>query len=433
MLQADRRAASGMSSRCRELPFGGIAIDRTASRCRPRRSQTCLAADAVLLGAIGGPKWSAPQAKVRPEAGLLRLRKELGVYANLRPVSVHPELRSASSLKPEMIEGVDLMFVRELTGGIYFGAKTRDAHAGHRPVHLHGAGDRAHRARRRAHRAHAPPAAAVDRQVQRARDLAAVARGVRARDARRVPRRAARAHAGGLRRDAPDPPAARLRRRRHREHVRRHPDRRGLDAGRLAGAAAVGLARRRHARASTSRSTARRRISPARGSPIPMARSSASRCCCATRSSSSRRRVRSSSRCTARSAMACAHRTSAPPITALRPRVRPATRCSRLSANRGSARQAVVIARRHCEWSDILEPQETVFSHIRLPPWRDGKRQLEWVLPRWRCGSGAATARSRLRIMPSLYSSRLRTVSVAATPGMLRGSTMVLGWRRGLR
>jgi 3-isopropylmalate dehydrogenase len=89
---------------------------------------TCLASDAILLGAIGGPKWSSPQAKVRPESGLLRLRQELGVYANLRPVSVHPELRNASSLKPEIIDGVDLIFVRELTGGIYFGAKTRDAH-----------------------------------------------------------------------------------------------------------------------------------------------------------------------------------------------------------------------------------------------------------------------------------------------------------------
>jgi 3-isopropylmalate dehydrogenase len=80
-----------------------------------------------LLGAIGGPKWSSPDAPVRPESGLLRLRRELGVYANLRPVSVHPALHGASTLKAEVIEGVDLIFVRELTGGIYFGAKTRDA------------------------------------------------------------------------------------------------------------------------------------------------------------------------------------------------------------------------------------------------------------------------------------------------------------------
>jgi 3-isopropylmalate dehydrogenase len=110
-----------------EAPFGGTAIDRFGDPLPATTLESCLKADAVLLGAIGGPKWSAPQAKVRPESGLLRLRQELGVYANLRPVSVHPALRSASSLKPEILEGVDLIFVRELTGGIYFGPKTRDA------------------------------------------------------------------------------------------------------------------------------------------------------------------------------------------------------------------------------------------------------------------------------------------------------------------
>jgi len=109
-------------------PFGGIAIDLHGEPLPAATLATCLASDAILLGAIGGPKWSSSQAKVRPESGLLRLRRELGVYANLRPVSVHPELRNASSLKPEIIDGVDLIFVRELTGGIYFGPKTRDAH-----------------------------------------------------------------------------------------------------------------------------------------------------------------------------------------------------------------------------------------------------------------------------------------------------------------
>ena len=109
------------------MPFGGMAIDQFDDPLPPATLKSCLAADAVLLGAIGGPKWSSPQAKVRPESGLLRLRQELGVYANLRPVAVHPALRNASSLKPELLEGVDLIFVRELTGGIYFGAKTRDA------------------------------------------------------------------------------------------------------------------------------------------------------------------------------------------------------------------------------------------------------------------------------------------------------------------
>ncbi|MHB8814825.1 MAG: 3-isopropylmalate dehydrogenase [Steroidobacteraceae bacterium] len=110
-----------------ELPFGGAAIDLCGNPLPESTLKACLEADAVLLGAIGGPKWSAPEAKVRPEQGLLGLRKALGVYANLRPVKVHPALLSSSSLKPEILEGVDLVFVRELTGGIYFGEKRRDA------------------------------------------------------------------------------------------------------------------------------------------------------------------------------------------------------------------------------------------------------------------------------------------------------------------
>jgi 3-isopropylmalate dehydrogenase len=105
--------------------FGGVAIDAYAEPLPQQTLQLCLGADAVLLGAVGGPRWSGPAAKVRPEQGLLRLRRELGVYANLRPVRVHPALIDASSLKPEYLTGVDLIFVRELTGGIYFGAKER--------------------------------------------------------------------------------------------------------------------------------------------------------------------------------------------------------------------------------------------------------------------------------------------------------------------
>ena len=110
-----------------ELAFGGAAIDLCGNPLPESTLQACLDADAVLLGAIGGPKLSDPGAKVRPEQGLLGLRRALGVYANLRPVKVHPALLSSSTLKPEVLDGVDLVFVRELTGGIYFGEKRRDA------------------------------------------------------------------------------------------------------------------------------------------------------------------------------------------------------------------------------------------------------------------------------------------------------------------
>jgi 3-isopropylmalate dehydrogenase len=107
-------------------PFGGAAIDLHGDPLPRVTLDECLAADAVLLGAIGGPKWG-PSAKVRPEQGLLRIRRELGVYANLRPIKLHPALRDSSAIKPEVLDGVDLVFVRELTGGIYFGEKTRSA------------------------------------------------------------------------------------------------------------------------------------------------------------------------------------------------------------------------------------------------------------------------------------------------------------------
>ena len=109
------------------LPFGGVAIELCGEPLPAATLAACMASDAVLLGAIGGPQWSAPEAPVRPESGLLRLRKELGTFANLRPVRVHAALADASTLKAEIVRGVDLVFVRELTGGIYFGDKHRDA------------------------------------------------------------------------------------------------------------------------------------------------------------------------------------------------------------------------------------------------------------------------------------------------------------------
>ncbi|MBS0590670.1 MAG: 3-isopropylmalate dehydrogenase, partial [Proteobacteria bacterium] len=107
--------------------IGGAAIDAHGDPLPLATVASCKSADAVLLGAVGGPKWSDPNAKVRPEQGLLALRATLGVYANLRPVRVHPQLAALSPLKNEKLLNVDLLFVRELTGGAYFGVKTRTA------------------------------------------------------------------------------------------------------------------------------------------------------------------------------------------------------------------------------------------------------------------------------------------------------------------
>ena len=104
-----------------ERRIGGVAIDEDGDPLPPATLDACAKADAVLLGAVGGPKWDDPKAKTRPEQGLLGLRKGLGLFANLRPVRVHPALATASPLKPELLEGVDVLFVRELTGGLYFG------------------------------------------------------------------------------------------------------------------------------------------------------------------------------------------------------------------------------------------------------------------------------------------------------------------------
>jgi 3-isopropylmalate dehydrogenase len=110
----------------REGLIGGCALDARGTPLPSETIELCKSADAVLLGAVGGPRWDNPDARLRPEQGLLGLRRELQVYANLRPVTVHPSLAAASPLRAERLEGVDLIFVRELTGGIYFGDKRRE-------------------------------------------------------------------------------------------------------------------------------------------------------------------------------------------------------------------------------------------------------------------------------------------------------------------
>ena len=104
-----------------EALLGGIAVDQTGSPYPEATAKLAKEADAVLLGAVGGPKWDNLPREQRPERGLLGIRKDLGVFANLRPAYLYPELANASTLKPEVVAGLDLLIVRELTGDIYFG------------------------------------------------------------------------------------------------------------------------------------------------------------------------------------------------------------------------------------------------------------------------------------------------------------------------
>jgi 3-isopropylmalate dehydrogenase len=132
VLAAGRRVLDAASERfgfCiewQELLMGGCAIDAYGVPLREEDAAACAAADAIFLGAVGGPKWDDPKAKVRPEQGLLGLRKRLDLFANIRPVAVDESLVNASTLRPEVLRDVDLVIVRELTGGLYFGQPSEE-------------------------------------------------------------------------------------------------------------------------------------------------------------------------------------------------------------------------------------------------------------------------------------------------------------------
>lgn len=131
-LLEDVAAAIGEQFDLDEALIGGSAYEQTGSPLPEETVEKCLQADAVLLGAVGGPKWDNLPGHLRPEAGLLAIRKRLNVFANLRPIRTWPGLMLASPLKPELLEGVDMLIVRELTGGLYFGqpkARVEDGNA----------------------------------------------------------------------------------------------------------------------------------------------------------------------------------------------------------------------------------------------------------------------------------------------------------------
>lgn len=230
---------------------GGIAIDQTGTALPEATLAACQRADAVLLGAVGGPKWSDPRAAVRPEQGLLGLRGGLGLFANLRPVKVYPALVSASTLKPEVVRGVDLIIVRELTGGLYFGkpqgrVDTPQGRAAVDTMYYTAAEiERLMRVAFELARCRRKKLASADKA-----NVLATSRlwRSRSRGGARLSRCRLRGCAGRCVLNVSGAPAGRLRRDRHREHLRRHPVGRSRDAGRQHGHVAVGVVGQRQIR-----------------------------------------------------------------------------------------------------------------------------------------------------------------------------------------
>jgi len=230
----NREMAAGFETE--EGLVGGSAYDAHGKAISEADMGRALAADAVLFGAVGGPKWDRVGYDFRPEAGLLRLRKDLELFANLRPTICYPALAGSSSLKREVVEGLDILIVRELTGGVYFGEpkeilrSRQRPEAGRRHAGLRHLRDRADRRRRLRARQDAPQSGLLDGEEQRheVRPCSG-GRSFRRSTARATPM-SSQSPAGRRRRHAAGALAQAVRRHRHRQSVRRHAVRRRGDA-----------------------------------------------------------------------------------------------------------------------------------------------------------------------------------------------------------
>ena len=279
---------SGTSFEFESALVGGGAIDAAGTPLPAETLKLCKASHAILFGSVGGPKWDHLPQEQRAERGLLALRKELDLYANLRPATCFPMLVDASPLKRSVVEGTDIMVIRELTGGLYFGeprGRTPLAGGGERGVNTMvytTPRDRAGGPRGLRGGAQAPQAPGLGRQGQRSDRVPAVAGG-RHPGRPRLSRRDAGARSGRQLRHGPGAQAHPLRHDRDREHVRGHPVGRGGNSCRVPwgccrpprwGWPGPGA----ETSACTSPYTAPPPTSPGRGSPTPSRRFCRRRC-----------------------------------------------------------------------------------------------------------------------------------------------------------